>query len=57
MDPIPNDIRLTGPLKPMRFEVDIEDCIVQGEIPRTLNRSASERPAVSHAGTPWSIPK
>ena len=37
MDPIPNDIRLSGPLKPMRFEVDIEDCVVQGEIPRTLN--------------------
>ena len=37
MEPIPQDIRLAGPLKPMRFEVDIEDCIVHGEIPRELH--------------------
>ncbi len=37
MDPFPQDIRLAGPLKPMRFEVDIEDCVVQGEIPKDLN--------------------
>jgi len=35
---IPNDIRLMGPLKPMRFEAHIEDCVVtEGEIPPQLN--------------------
>ncbi len=35
---IPNDIRLMGPLKPMRFEAHVEDCVVtEGEIPPQLN--------------------
>ena len=37
MKPMPDDNRLAGPLKPMRFEVDVEDCIVRGEIPRELH--------------------
>jgi carotenoid cleavage dioxygenase-like enzyme len=36
--PIPPDIRLMGPLKPMRFEAVVDDCIVsEGEIPEELN--------------------
>jgi carotenoid cleavage dioxygenase len=35
---IPNDIRLMGPLKPMRFEAHVEDCIVaEGKIPADLH--------------------
>jgi carotenoid cleavage dioxygenase-like enzyme len=35
--PIPDDVRLKGPFKPMRFEATIEDCVVsEGEIPRDL---------------------
>ena len=35
--PIPDDVRLKGPFKPMRFEAVVEDCIVsQGEIPDDL---------------------
>src|SRR5437867_2946022 len=35
--PIPDDARLKGPFKPMRFEAVVEDCIVgQGEIPQDL---------------------
>lgn len=35
--PIPNDPRLKGVFKPMRFEATVEDCIVtQGEIPKDL---------------------
>jgi carotenoid cleavage dioxygenase len=35
--PFPNDIRLFGPLKPMRFEATVEDCVVaEGEIPEDL---------------------
>ncbi|WP_205698785.1 carotenoid oxygenase family protein [Conexibacter sp. SYSU D00693] len=35
--PVPNDARLKGPFKPMRFEATVEDCIVsQGEIPEDL---------------------
>ncbi|WP_354698569.1 Lignostilbene-alpha,beta-dioxygenase isozyme I [Paraconexibacter sp. AEG42_29] len=35
--PIPNDARLKGPFKPMRFEATVEDCIVtEGEIPKDL---------------------
>ncbi|MDT5266500.1 MAG: hypothetical protein QOI90_3126 [Mycobacterium sp.] len=35
---IPDDIRLFGPLKPMRFEAHIEDCVVsEGQIPPELN--------------------
>ena len=37
MKPFPEDIRLSGPLKPMRFEVDVDDCIVRGEIPEQLS--------------------
>lgn len=36
--PIPEDTRLKGPFKPMRFEATVEDCIVaEGEIPPDLN--------------------
>jgi carotenoid cleavage dioxygenase-like enzyme len=36
--PVPNDPRLKGPFKPMRFEADVPDCIVtEGEIPEGLN--------------------
>jgi carotenoid cleavage dioxygenase len=36
--PIPQSIWLMGPLKPMRFEAVVEDCIVtEGEIPEQLN--------------------
>jgi carotenoid cleavage dioxygenase-like enzyme len=36
--PVPNDARLKGPFKPMRFEATVEDCIVsQGEIPKDLH--------------------
>ena len=35
---IPDDIRLFGPLKPMRFEARVEDCVVaEGQIPRELH--------------------
>jgi carotenoid cleavage dioxygenase len=35
--PIPNDLRLFGPLRPMRFEATVEDCIVaEGELPPDL---------------------
>lgn len=35
--PIPNDARLKGPFKPMRFEATVPDCIVtEGEIPKDL---------------------
>jgi carotenoid cleavage dioxygenase len=38
MKAFPEDIRLSGPLTPMRLEVDIEDCVVRnGEIPTALN--------------------
>jgi carotenoid cleavage dioxygenase-like enzyme len=36
--PIPDDVRLKGPFKPMRFEATVEDCIVsEGEIPKDLS--------------------
>ncbi len=36
--PIPKDIRLMGPLKPMRFEATVEDVVVsEGELPHDLN--------------------
>jgi carotenoid cleavage dioxygenase len=36
--PVPNDARLKGPFKPMRFEATVEDCIVShGEIPKDLH--------------------
>jgi carotenoid cleavage dioxygenase-like enzyme len=36
--PVPNDARLKGPFKPMRFEATVEDCTVsQGEIPKDLH--------------------
>lgn len=35
--PFPKDIKLMGPLKPMRFEATVDDCIVsEGEIPYEL---------------------
>ncbi len=35
--PVPNDARLKGPFKPMRFEAVVDDCIVSdGEIPQDL---------------------
>jgi carotenoid cleavage dioxygenase-like enzyme len=35
---IPEDIRAYGPLKPMRFEATVEDCVVaEGAIPEDLN--------------------
>src|SRR4051794_11396734 len=35
--PLPDDVRLKGPFKPMRFEATVEDCIVShGEIPKDL---------------------
>jgi carotenoid cleavage dioxygenase-like enzyme len=35
--PLPNDVRLKGPFKPMRFEATVLDCIVsEGEIPKDL---------------------
>ena len=35
---IPDDIRLFGPLKPMRFEAHVEDCVVaEGQIPSDLH--------------------
>jgi carotenoid cleavage dioxygenase len=35
--PLPNDVRLKGPFKPMRFEATVDDCIVtEGEIPKDL---------------------
>jgi carotenoid cleavage dioxygenase-like enzyme len=35
--PIPDDINLQGPFRPMRFEATVEDCIVSyGEIPKDL---------------------
>src|SRR5882724_1710547 len=35
--PVPDDVRLKGPFKPMRFEATVQDCIVShGEIPRDL---------------------
>jgi carotenoid cleavage dioxygenase-like enzyme len=33
---IPEDIRMMGPLTPMRFEATVDECIVQGEIPEQL---------------------
>lgn len=47
MKPAPRDVRLSGPMKPMRFEVDVEDCIVHGEIPRDL------RGGFYRAGPTW----
>ena len=59
--PVPNDARLKGPFKPMRFEATVEDCVVShGEIPKELHGGfyrvgptwkrptlqGSERPAV-----------
>ena len=36
--PYPQKMWLMGPLTPMRFEADVEDCIVtQGEMPKDLN--------------------
>ena len=36
--PIPDDVRLKGPFRPMRFEADVPDCIVtEGELPKDLN--------------------
>lgn len=35
--PVPNDVRLKGPFRPMRFEATIADCVVsEGEIPKEL---------------------
>jgi carotenoid cleavage dioxygenase-like enzyme len=35
--PIPDDVNLKGPFKPMRFEATVPDCVVsEGEIPREL---------------------
>lgn len=31
------DIRVLGPLKPPRFEAVVDDCIVEGDLPKTLN--------------------
>lgn len=36
--PYPQKMWLMGPLTPMRFEADVEDCIVtEGEVPKDLN--------------------
>lgn len=37
MEPFPDVLSLSGPFKPMRFEADVDDCIVRGEIPKDLN--------------------
>lgn len=34
---IPQDIRMMGPLTPMRFETTVEECIVDGEVPEQLH--------------------
>lgn len=35
--PLPDDVRLKGPFKPMRFEATVEECLVtEGEIPKDL---------------------
>lgn len=35
--PLPNDINLSGPMRPMRFEATVKDCLVTaGEIPKEL---------------------
>ncbi|MDD9963470.1 MAG: carotenoid oxygenase family protein [Gammaproteobacteria bacterium] len=36
MKPFPDDVRFVGPLRPQRFEATVEDCIVEGEIPKDL---------------------
>ncbi|MDT5359827.1 MAG: hypothetical protein QOC69_1589, partial [Mycobacterium sp.] len=37
-DTWPEKIWLMGSLKPMRFEANVDDCIVtEGEVPTTLN--------------------
>jgi carotenoid cleavage dioxygenase-like enzyme len=36
--PIPKDFRLMGPFSPMRFEANIDDCVIaEGEVPVELN--------------------
>jgi hypothetical protein len=43
---IPNDIRTMGPLKPMRFEAHVEDCVIaEGEVPRSVSRPVRTQPS------------